>query len=155
MFALPFRRSEEMHDRIDDRYAERHERECWNDLFCVEQGESTAVVRYSLRALLRRAFLERALGVKALGIAVRASELIIDIDGAARPFSAGRLGGRRDDAVHDRFNGFRFVGREENPAAGDGGFWRVGGPGLQGAPQVFTARMPLLVLGSRARGVWG
>jgi hypothetical protein len=38
MLALPFRRPEEMYDRIDDCYAERHERECWNDLFGVEQG---------------------------------------------------------------------------------------------------------------------
>jgi len=44
VLALPFRHSEEMHDRIDDRDAERHERGCWNDLFGVEQGFSSILL---------------------------------------------------------------------------------------------------------------
>ena len=55
MLALPFRRSEEMHNRIDDRDAERHERECWNDLFGVEQGVFLHVtVKAGMRALAIR-----------------------------------------------------------------------------------------------------
>ena len=83
-----------------------------------------------LRALLRRAFLKWALGIKALGTAVRACELIVDIGGAARILSARRFRVWWNDPVYDRFYGFGFVGGEENQAVCDGRLWRVRRPAV-------------------------
>ena len=48
------RRSEEMYDRVDDRYAERHEREYWNNLFCVEQWFPRCCCQTGMRAVAIR-----------------------------------------------------------------------------------------------------
>ena len=107
-------------DGVFVRVAEGNERAAFFSLaILVERRQRLAITHrrtvFILRALLLGSLDEWRTDIKAGPAAIGASQLPIDEYGAAGVFTAGRIGVRRDEAIHQRFDRGALRGFEEHP----------------------------------------